>query len=131
MHRILLVVRDVDKAESSFALTVLKKVLNAQEAYLGTHDERLVETLGALGDAYFDAKKYQEADGYYSRAHEISKQYHAESPFTVQQCGQNFLANLKELGRSEEADRLSKLPPDELLLHREINFSPRAIRRQK
>jgi hypothetical protein len=30
---------------------------------------------------------------------------------------QNFLANLKELGRSEEADRLSKLPPDELLLH--------------
>lgn len=126
VHQILLVVQDVEKTEFSFAVTVTKKVLNAQAVYLAADDERLVETLVALADAYFYAKKYKEADGYYNRAYEISKQYHVESPFTVQQCGQNFLANLKEVGRAEEADRLSKLPRDKLLLQGKA-FPPRSL----
>ena len=31
------------------------------------------------------------------------------TPDHAAECGQNFLANLKEVGRSEEADRLSRL----------------------
>ncbi|HEY9776144.1 MAG TPA: tetratricopeptide repeat protein [Planktothrix sp.] len=109
VHMILLAIKEVEKTEPAFSITAVKKVLNAQEAYLTANDERLVETLGALADAYFQAKKYKKADGYYSRAYKIAEQYHPESPFAVHQCGQNFLANLKEVGRSEEADRLSKL----------------------
>jgi tetratricopeptide (TPR) repeat protein len=109
IHMILLAIKEVEKTEPAFSITAVEKVLKAQEAYLTANDERLVEPLGALADAYFQAKKYREADGYYSRAYKIAEQYHPESAFAVQQCGQNFLANLKEVGRSEEADRLSSL----------------------
>jgi tetratricopeptide (TPR) repeat protein len=109
LHVILEAIRGVEKTKPLFAITAVEKVVKAQEARLTADDERLVETLGALGDAYFQAKKYEEAEGYYSRAYEITKQYHPESAFAVHQCGQNFLANLKEVGRSMEADRLSKL----------------------
>jgi tetratricopeptide (TPR) repeat protein len=108
IHMILLAIKEVEKTEPAFSITTVEKVLKTQEPYLTADDERLVEPLGALADAYFQAKKYKEADGYYSRAYKIAEHYHPESAFAVQQCGQNFLANLKEVGRSEEADRLSK-----------------------
>jgi tetratricopeptide (TPR) repeat protein len=98
-----------EKTKPSFAIAAIDKILKAQEARLTADDERLVPTLAALGDAYFQAKEYEKADGYYVRAYEITKQYHSEGAFAVQQCGQNFLANLKEVGRSDEAYRLSKL----------------------
>ncbi len=109
IHMILLAIKEVEKTEPAFSITAIEKVLKTQEPYLTANDERLVEPLGALADAYFQAKKYKEADGYYSRAYKIAEQYHPESAFAVHQCGQNFLANLKEVGRSEEADRLSRL----------------------
>jgi tetratricopeptide (TPR) repeat protein len=109
LHSILVRLQKVEKAEPSFIIIALEKVLKAQEVHLTAHDERLIESLAALGDAYFQAKKYKEADGYYNRAFEITKQYYPEGGFAVQQCGINFLVNLKEVGRSEESDRLSKL----------------------
>ncbi len=109
IHMILLAIQEVEKTEPAFSITAVEKVLKAQEPYLTANDERLVEPLGALADAYFQAKKYKEADGYYSQAYKIAERYHPESAFAVHQCGQNFLANLKEVGRSEEADRLSRL----------------------
>ena len=109
IHMILLAIKEVEKTEPAFSITAIEKVLKTQEPYLIADDERLVEPLGALADAYFQVKKYKEADGYYSRAYKIAERYHPDSAFAVQQCGQNFLANLKEVGRSEEADRLSRL----------------------
>jgi tetratricopeptide (TPR) repeat protein len=108
IHMMLLAIKEVEKTEPAFSFTAVEKILKTQEPYLTDDDERLVEPLGALADAYFQAKKYKEADGYYSRAYKIAERYHPESAFAVLQCGQNFLANLKEIGRSEEADRLSK-----------------------
>jgi tetratricopeptide (TPR) repeat protein len=109
IHSVLLGLRKAEKIEPSFTIIVLEKILKAQEVYLPVQDERLIETLAALGDAYFQAKKYSEADGYYNRAYETTKQYYPEGGYAVQQCGANFLANLKEVGRLEESERLSTL----------------------
>jgi tetratricopeptide (TPR) repeat protein len=109
VHMILVAIKNIEKNEPEFSVTAVGKVLKAQETYLAADDERLVETLGALADAYFQAQKYDEADHYYTRAYKIANHYHPESALAVQQTGDNFIANLKEVGRVEEADRLSKL----------------------
>jgi tetratricopeptide (TPR) repeat protein len=109
LHGILRAIAQVEKTDPSFAITAIKKVLKAQEACLTSDDERLVETLAALGDAFFQARKCQEAHGYYSRAYEITSHFYPEGSYAVQQCGKNFLDNLKKTGHSEEVDRLLKL----------------------
>jgi hypothetical protein len=128
---ILLAIRQVEITQSSFdtsnakkvleahlfAITCCKKIILAQESHLPANDERLVETLGLLGDECFLVKKYEEADEYYSRAYQITTHYHTESEFTVRECGHNFLANLRKVGRAEEADRLSKLGVDPNLVN--------------
>jgi tetratricopeptide (TPR) repeat protein len=109
VHMILLAIKEVEKTEPAFSIAAVEKVLKAQDAQLTADDERSVETLGALADAYFQVRKYKEANRYYSRAYKIAERYHPESAFAVHQCGQNFLATLREVGRSAEADRLSTL----------------------
>jgi tetratricopeptide (TPR) repeat protein len=109
LHEILSAIQANENSNPGFSITAVGKILKAQDDCLEADDERLVETLAALADAYFYSKEYKEADVYYSRAYKIADRYHPESSFAVHQCGQNFLDNLKEVGRSEEAVRLSRL----------------------
>lgn len=109
VHLLISTIREEKGIDASFAQTAIDTILKAQENYLQSDDERLVETISALADEYFQAKQYDKATDLYSRAYKIANFYHPESALAVSQCGQNFLANLRECGRFEEADRLSHL----------------------
>jgi tetratricopeptide (TPR) repeat protein len=56
IHMMLLAIKSVEKIDPAFSITVVEKILKTEELYLPVDDERLVEPLGGLGDAYFQAK---------------------------------------------------------------------------
>jgi tetratricopeptide (TPR) repeat protein len=103
--------RSLDQVESQnpgFVEACLEKVLKAQKAALKPNDERLVATLGQLGEVNFQMQKYKAADAYYGQAFEITNQ-HQKGELAVRMVGRNFINNLRKLGKGAEADKLSEL----------------------
>jgi tetratricopeptide (TPR) repeat protein len=95
-----------NKNNPLFVKESYEKILAAQRKALAPSDERLTPTLARLGDINSEMQKYETADGYYSQAFELAKQYH-QGEFAVRQVGKHFIENLKKLGRDAEAKTLS------------------------
>jgi tetratricopeptide (TPR) repeat protein len=94
------------KNDPVFVKQSFEKILAAQKKVLAQTDERIMPTLTSLGDINFEMQRYDVADGYYSQAFAISKQYH-KGEFAVRQVGKHFIENLKKLGRDDEAESLT------------------------
>jgi tetratricopeptide (TPR) repeat protein len=97
----------VDLTEPAFVKDCLDRILKAQKKCLNKDDERLVPTLARLGDINFQLNNFEEADSYYREALEITCIYHRGRD-ALQQIGTTYLANLRKLGRYDEAERLSQ-----------------------
>jgi hypothetical protein len=95
------------KIHPSFVKDSLEKILVAQRKVLAPTDERITPTLAFLGDINFEVQKYDAANGYYSQAFAITKEYH-QGELAVREAGKHFIENLKKLGRDEEAQALSE-----------------------
>jgi len=82
-------------------LTVLKKVLAAQQGALAPDDERLVPALRSLGYFYHRTGKYIDAQKYYDEAFKIESKYQKPKA-AAKMLGNGFIANLKMVGRVGE-----------------------------
>ena len=88
-------------SDDAFVLTVLKKVLAAQQGALAPDDERLVPALRSLGYFYHRTGKYIDAQKYYDEAFKIESKYQKPKA-AAKMLGNGFIANLKMVGRVGE-----------------------------
>lgn len=90
--------------DDAFECSVLKKILAAQKRVLAADDERLAQTLCALGDFYHQTKKYAEAQKYYDEAFTVERKYFVAAE-AAKLLGKGYVANLKKVDRLQEASQ--------------------------
>jgi hypothetical protein len=101
----------IKDTNNTFALTVLSKLLAAQNKQLKADDRRIGITLSAIAKAYFRVKAYDKALSNYEKALTILLKYEPEQ-YVYGQFYQEYPAVLKALGKQSTLDEIEKRKAD-------------------
>jgi hypothetical protein len=101
----------IKDTDNTFALTVLSKLLEAQNKQLKADDRRIGITLSAIAKAYYRVKAYDKALSNYEKALTILFKYEPEQ-YVYSQFYQEYPAVLKALGKQSVLDEIEKRKAD-------------------
>jgi hypothetical protein len=101
----------IKDTDNTFALTVLSKLLAAQNKQLKADDRRIGITLSAIAKSYYRVKAYDKALSNYEKALTILFKYEPEQ-YVYSQFYQEYPAVLKALGKQSVLDEIEKRKAD-------------------